>query len=86
MYIFSFRLSCSLRTENRYMDKAGVINASFTSVFNTDDEPRRCQYPKLQDHDCENDQLPTDPDIMRDLLLPIYGVSWASSKNPQRVS
>lgn len=40
MYIFSFRLSCSLRTENRDMDKAGVFNTFFASVFNRDDEPK----------------------------------------------
>ncbi|KAJ7418387.1 hypothetical protein BTVI_29482 [Pitangus sulphuratus] len=28
-----------------------------------------CQCPELKDHDCENDQLTLNPDILQDLLL-----------------
>ncbi|KAJ7417704.1 hypothetical protein BTVI_31743 [Pitangus sulphuratus] len=34
-----------------------------------DEGPRRTQCPELEDHDCKNDQLPTDPEIVQDLLL-----------------
>lgn len=54
------------------MDKAGVYNTFFASVFNRDDEPRRCQYPELEDCGCKNDRLPADTDIMWDLLLHLY--------------
>ncbi|KAJ7410017.1 LINE-1 reverse transcriptase [Willisornis vidua] len=33
------------------------------------DGPRRSQYPELEDHDCENDQLSVNPEIVWDLLL-----------------
>ncbi|KAJ7421899.1 RNA-directed DNA polymerase from mobile element jockey [Willisornis vidua] len=36
-----------------------------------DDGPRRPQCPELEDHDCENDQLPVDPEIVKDLLLQV---------------
>ncbi|KAJ7413813.1 hypothetical protein WISP_88137 [Willisornis vidua] len=55
--------------KNRTRDKAGMFNAFFDSVFNMDDEPRRSQYPELEDHDCKNDQLPVNPEIVWDLLL-----------------
>ncbi|KAJ7399311.1 hypothetical protein BTVI_116089 [Pitangus sulphuratus] len=41
----------------------------FASVFNTDDRPKGSQCPELEDHDCENDQLPVDPEIVQNLLL-----------------
>ncbi|KAJ7400326.1 hypothetical protein BTVI_106395 [Pitangus sulphuratus] len=34
-----------------------------------DDGPRGSQCPELQDHDCENDHLPGNSEIVRDLLL-----------------
>ncbi|KAJ7408401.1 hypothetical protein WISP_121091 [Willisornis vidua] len=52
-------------------DKAGKFNAVFASVFNMDDRPRGSQSLELEDHDCENDQLPVDPEIVQDLLLPL---------------
>ncbi|KAJ7400178.1 hypothetical protein BTVI_107649 [Pitangus sulphuratus] len=30
------------------------------------------QCPELEDHDCENDQHPVNPEIVRDLLLQLY--------------
>ncbi|KAJ7411463.1 hypothetical protein BTVI_50153 [Pitangus sulphuratus] len=53
---------------NRERDKAEVFNAFFACVFNTDDGPRGSQCPELEDHDCENDQLPVNPEIVQDLL------------------
>ncbi|KAJ7421822.1 hypothetical protein WISP_41051 [Willisornis vidua] len=54
---------------NRDIGKAEVFNDFLASVFNTDDEPRGSQCPELEDHDCENDRIPTNPEIARDLLL-----------------
>ncbi|KAJ7417715.1 rna-directed dna polymerase from mobile element jockey-like [Willisornis vidua] len=54
---------------NRDRDKAEVFNAFFASVFNTNDRPRRPQYPELEDHDCKKEQPPVDYEIVRDLLL-----------------
>ncbi|KAJ7419952.1 hypothetical protein WISP_50984 [Willisornis vidua] len=34
-----------------------------------DDGPRVSQCPELEDHDCENDQLTVNPEIVHDLLL-----------------
>lgn len=39
--------------------------------FNTDDWPRGSQCPELEDYDCKNNQFPIDPEIVRDLLLPL---------------
>ncbi|KAJ7411538.1 hypothetical protein WISP_102382 [Willisornis vidua] len=50
-------------------DKAEVFNIFFASLFNMDDGPRGSQCPELEDHDCENDQLPVDSDIAQDVLL-----------------
>ncbi|KAJ7406295.1 hypothetical protein BTVI_65881 [Pitangus sulphuratus] len=54
---------------NRERDKTEMINTFFVSVFNMDDRPRRSQYSELEDHDCQNDQLPLDPELVEDLLL-----------------
>ncbi|KAJ7419150.1 hypothetical protein BTVI_26427 [Pitangus sulphuratus] len=45
------------------------FNVFFASVFNTGDGPRGSQCPELEDHECENDQLPINPGMVRDLLL-----------------
>lgn len=45
--------------------KPEMFNAFFVSVFNTDDGPRG--YPwssELEDHDCDNDELPVVPEIV----------------------
>ncbi|KAJ7407900.1 hypothetical protein WISP_123992 [Willisornis vidua] len=34
-----------------------------------DDEPRESQCPELEDHDCKNNQLPVNPEIVQDLLI-----------------
>ncbi|KAJ7419094.1 hypothetical protein BTVI_26745 [Pitangus sulphuratus] len=54
---------------NRDRNKVEVFNATFTSVFSMDDGRRGSQFPDLEDHDCENDQLPVDSEIVWDLLL-----------------
>ncbi|KAJ7408123.1 rna-directed dna polymerase from mobile element jockey-like [Pitangus sulphuratus] len=46
-----------------------MFNAFFVSVFNTNDGSRGSQCPELADHDCKNDQLPVNPEIVWDLLL-----------------
>ncbi|KAJ7397015.1 hypothetical protein BTVI_139530 [Pitangus sulphuratus] len=51
---------------NRVMDKAEMFNTLFASVFNTDNRLRRSE---LEDHDCENDHLPVEPELVWDLLL-----------------
>ncbi|KAJ7411994.1 rna-directed dna polymerase from mobile element jockey-like [Willisornis vidua] len=38
-------------------------------VNGADDRSRRSQCPELEDHDCERDPLPVDPEIVQDLLL-----------------
>ncbi|KAF4796459.1 hypothetical protein TURU_083970 [Turdus rufiventris] len=53
----------------RDMDKAEVLNAFFASIFNTDDGPRGSQCHELEDHDCQNDQIPVNPKLVQDLLL-----------------
>ncbi|KAJ7428141.1 rna-directed dna polymerase from mobile element jockey-like [Pitangus sulphuratus] len=54
---------------NRNRDKTEMFNAFFVSVFNPDDGLRGSQCPELEAHVCENDKLPVDPDVVRDLLL-----------------
>ncbi|KAJ7403656.1 hypothetical protein BTVI_75840 [Pitangus sulphuratus] len=54
---------------DRDRGKAEVFGAFFASVFNTGDGPRGSQCPELQDRACENDQLPVNPETVRDLLL-----------------
>ncbi|KAJ7397220.1 hypothetical protein BTVI_137436 [Pitangus sulphuratus] len=56
---------CHLTNRN----KAEVFYAFFASTFNTDDEPGGSQWPELEDHGCENDQLPVDPETVQDLLI-----------------
>ncbi|RMC15498.1 hypothetical protein DUI87_07690 [Hirundo rustica rustica] len=53
----------------RNMNRVEVFNTFFASVFNRDDRPRRSQCPELEDHGCENDQLPVKPEMVWDLLL-----------------
>ena len=50
-------------------DKAEMLNAFLVSVFSIGDRPRGSQCPVLEDHDCVNDQLTVDPEIVWDLLL-----------------
>ncbi|KAJ7421779.1 RNA-directed DNA polymerase from mobile element jockey-like protein [Willisornis vidua] len=50
-------------------DKAEVFNAFFALVFNTNDRPRESHCPELEDHYCEKDQLPVNPEFVQDLLL-----------------
>ncbi|KAF4796691.1 hypothetical protein TURU_082106 [Turdus rufiventris] len=54
---------------NRDMDKAEVFNTFFAYVINTDDGPRGSQCPELENHDCKNDLLLVNPEIVWDLLL-----------------
>ena len=54
---------------NRDIDKAEMFNAFFALVFNTDDGLWDPQSPGLEHHDCENDKLPTSPELVWDLLL-----------------
>ncbi|KAJ7403513.1 hypothetical protein BTVI_76342 [Pitangus sulphuratus] len=54
---------------NRDRDKAKMFTAFFASVFNMDDGPRGPQCPELEDHDCESDQFPFNPEIVWDLLF-----------------
>ncbi|KAJ7400019.1 hypothetical protein BTVI_109453 [Pitangus sulphuratus] len=44
-----------------------IITSKASSV--TDNRPRGSQYPELEDHDCKNDQLSADLEIVWDLLL-----------------
>ncbi|KAJ7416831.1 hypothetical protein WISP_68256 [Willisornis vidua] len=46
-----------------------LFNALFASIFNSHDRPRGSQCPELEDHDCENDQLPVDPELVWDLVF-----------------
>lgn len=43
-----------------------VFNAVFTLVFNDDDDVLwESQSPELEDHGCEDDKRPFDPELMR---------------------
>lgn len=53
----------------RDVDKMDMFIAFFSSVFSTSDGLKWSQYPELEDHECENDKLPADPEIVRDLLF-----------------
>ncbi|TRZ13636.1 hypothetical protein HGM15179_013477 [Zosterops borbonicus] len=44
-----------------------IFNAFF--ILNTNGGLRRSQHPKLEDHGSESDEIPVDPDLVRDLLL-----------------
>ncbi|KAJ7412811.1 hypothetical protein WISP_94501 [Willisornis vidua] len=54
---------------NRDRDQVDMFNISFSSVFNIENKPRGSQCPKLEDHNCENDQLLVNTEIARDVLL-----------------
>lgn len=54
---------------NRDRDKTEVFKAFFASVFSTDDGLRETQCPELENHDCENNQLPADLELVWDLLF-----------------
>ncbi|KAJ7409910.1 hypothetical protein WISP_111553 [Willisornis vidua] len=54
---------------NTDRDKAEGFYACFASVFNMDNRPKESQCPEVEDHDCKNDQLPDDPEMIEDLLL-----------------
>ncbi|KAJ7404159.1 hypothetical protein WISP_147211 [Willisornis vidua] len=54
---------------NRDRDKAEAFDTFFASLFNMDDGPRGSQCPELEDHDCENDELPVNPETVLNLLL-----------------
>lgn len=45
-------------------DKAEAFNAFFASLLKTDDRPRGSQCPELENHDCDNDKLPADLEIV----------------------
>ncbi|KAJ7396284.1 integrin subunit beta 8 [Pitangus sulphuratus] len=53
------------------MKLQGKLHMYMTSVLNEVSKvrPRQSQCPELEDYDCENDQLPVDPEIVWDLLL-----------------
>lgn len=59
----------SPHTHDMGMEKAVVFKAFFASVFSTDQRPRGSQCPQLKDHDCKNDQLPSDPEVVGYQLL-----------------
>lgn len=54
---------------NRDIDKVEMFIAFFSSVLNTSDGLKGSQYCELEDHECENDKLPVDPEIARVLLF-----------------
>ncbi|KAK4831271.1 hypothetical protein QYF61_016741 [Mycteria americana] len=54
---------------NRDVDKAEMFNAFFASVFNNNDGPWDPRSPVLEDCDWGDDELPTDTEVIRDLLL-----------------
>lgn len=51
------------------MDKADVFNGFFACAFGMDDTPRGSHSSELEGHDCNNDQLPVDSEILQELLL-----------------
>lgn len=46
-----------------------MFNSFFASVIRTDDTPRGYQCPEMENHDCDNDQLPINPELLWDLWL-----------------
>lgn len=46
-----------------------MFNAFLASVFNTNDLPWTPQSPDLEDHDCRNNKLPANSQLVQDLLL-----------------
>lgn len=68
-----------------------MFNAFFVCRFDTDERPRGCQGSELEDHDCENEQLPADPELLKGPAVPAgslqsSGVWWHSSENAQRAA
>lgn len=49
--------------------KQGCFDTFFASFFNMDEGAMGSQHPEREDHDCENGQLPADPETVQDLLL-----------------
>ncbi|KAJ7399961.1 hypothetical protein BTVI_109722 [Pitangus sulphuratus] len=84
-----FRLPSELDEDghltNRVRNKAEVFNALFASVFNMDAESRGSQCPELEGHDCDNDQLPVEHEIVQDLLLHLdpYKSMWPDRIQPR---
>ena len=71
---------------SRDIDKAGMFNAFFVSVFNTDGGLRDLQSPRLVNHDCGNDKLLINPKLVQDLLLQLDACkSMGPDKTPRRV-
>ncbi|KAJ7428077.1 hypothetical protein BTVI_01329 [Pitangus sulphuratus] len=49
-----------------------MFNAFFVSVFNNNDGLRGSPCPELEDHDCDNDKLTVDPELVENLLLQLH--------------
>ncbi|KAJ7407998.1 hypothetical protein WISP_123610 [Willisornis vidua] len=58
-----------LQDEVGHLTNRDREKAFFAPVFNADYRLSRSQCPELEDHDCENNQLPVNPETMQDLLL-----------------
>ncbi|KAJ7424043.1 hypothetical protein WISP_30579 [Willisornis vidua] len=67
-HIKSGRLGAEITSLGNLFERPALLWVK--NMFNNqDDRPRGSQCPELEDHDCKNDQLPVNPEIVQDLLL-----------------
>lgn len=59
-------------TSQRGTETRQRFSRPFLLVFSTDDGLRETQCPELENHDCENNQLPADLELVWDLLFQLY--------------
>ncbi|XP_017941332.1 E3 ubiquitin-protein ligase Topors-like [Manacus vitellinus] len=52
--------------------KSGHEESRIQAAKGINDRPRGSQCPELRDHDCENDQLPVNPEIVQDLPIQLH--------------
>ncbi|KAJ7419808.1 hypothetical protein WISP_51997 [Willisornis vidua] len=67
--MIKFKISVDRKKSARKTSTLAITRADFRLLRELDDSPRGSQCPHLEDHDCENEQLPVDSEHVRDLLL-----------------